>query len=400
MKRTLFIILILITTNVSAMEYSEFQEEKIEKTDSIEVDIERRYLFYKNVVNNGGYYPIGEHLVDYPMMDENDYKYSDFTIWGDREPYDLENREIETKTIYNYQDMKEIRYIFLTDIDGFYNGIKFIEIEIYINDQRVDYVATCTSCSVDLISKLNNQIIVGELYQQVYRNGSIKIDLQNYYPSASINMRVVIYDPSTPPKTYTVTFTHEDDINDNYYEKDVSNNYRSMHADDKYVDVINYRNMYMMNPQYYEVIYSEEYVEHSIDREVTEVKLYRYRDKLFNYYCYEPIYSDIYMTSPTVEYPFIDLEKYKDYYRYKEIAVVEEIKPLIPTKETKLTIKKPIEVTEEPVEEIIVKPGIEASFVDIEKDNQVFKNIFIPFVGFLVLLIILYVKREYKNIKL
>lgn len=419
MKKIIFILLMLISTNVYASEYSAFQEERIEETDKIEIDVERRYLFYKNVINSGGYYPVGEHLIDYPFMDENDFKYSDFTIWGNQEPFDIENREVEMKTIYNYRDMKGIRYIFFTNIYGPDLGVRFVEIEVYINNVRLDYRASCVNCSGDFLTKINNHIIYGENSQIVYKTGSIRIDLKDYYPSASINIRAVIYDTSTLAKTYKVTFANEDTPDDDYYVKDVSNRYKSFNVDDKYVDEINYRNMYMMYPKYNETIYSEEYVESTIDREVTPVDLYRYKDKLFNYYGYTPLYSNEYMTNPTEEYPLIDESQYKDYYRYKEkelpvevpieeVSVVEEEQiveeiPTAPVKEIKPVIKKPVEVIpiiEEPIKEIIVEDKIETSNSNIKVNNTIFKTIFIPFIGAIILLILLYIKREYKNIKL
>ena len=430
MKKIIFILLMLISTNVYASEYSAFHEEKIEETDKIEVDVERRYLFYKNVINNGGYYPVGEHLIDYPFMDENDFKYSDFTIWGNQEPFDIENREVEKKTIYNYREMKEIRYIFINYANGIGNQIIFSEIEVYVNGNKMNYEAFCTICSTGLTLKINNGVTSGEIYESIHQNGILKIDLKNYYPSSIVKIRAIIYDPSYATKTYRVTFTREDDIKDSYFVKNVSNTYRSSNPNDKYVDEISYDNMILINPQYYETIYSEEYIESTIDREVTPVDLYRYKDKLFNYYGYTPVYSNEYMTSPTEEYPLIDLNQYKDYYRYKEkdipiieqpieeipiesvpieVPIVEEpiveelLKPVVPIKVSKPIVNKSEEVApiiEEPIKEIIVEDKIETSNSNIKVNNTIFKNIFIPFVGALILLILLYIKREYKNIKL
>ena len=81
--------------------------------------------FYKKIINNGGYYPAGEKFNDYPLMDQNDFKYSDFTIWGNQEPFDIENREVEKKTIYNYREMlfnlvkKDLRTRYKGSVLGF-----------------------------------------------------------------------------------------------------------------------------------------------------------------------------------------------------------------------------------------------------------------------------------------
>lgn len=416
MKKILFILLMLISTNVYASEYSIFQEEKIEQTDKIEVEVERRYLFYKKVVNSGGYYPAGEKFDNYPLMDENDFKYSDFTNWENKEPLNIENGDVEKKTIYNYREMKEIRYIFINYAKGLGDQIIFSEIEVYVNGNKINYEAFCTICSPELTLKIKNGVTSGEIYESIHQTGLLKIDLMNYYPSSSIKVRTIIYDPSYGTKTYRVTFTREDNITDSYFVKNVSNNYRSVSPSDKYTDEISYNNMIIINPQYYEMLYSEKYIESTIDREVIPLDLYRYRDKLFHYYGFNNIYSNEYMTKPTEDYPLIDSNQYKDYYRYKEkdVTIIEEkipieISNIEDKKEEKIKtslpikIKKSVEIApiiEEPVKEIIIQDKLETSNFNVSVNNNFFKTILIPFVGTLILLILLYIKREYNNIKL
>ena len=112
MKKILLSILLILGLKggVSAKryysDYSEFSDynlEKIESSDLVNVEVKRVYNKYFSVAE-GDYYRLGENSVLYPYINVNIYKDTEFTNWNSMYPEDKLGRIIEFKNVCDNND--------------------------------------------------------------------------------------------------------------------------------------------------------------------------------------------------------------------------------------------------------------------------------------------------------
>lgn len=181
-------------------DYSDFQEEEIIPTDTIEVIKEARYLWYKNVSKLG----------DYKLFNEldnfsDDCYLSEYSDWSS-EKLDNIGYIYEQRNKYNYTMAKGIRYIYLYDLQGSYGSFRIPELEITYKDKSINYTYTCNGCLDGFDDYIHNGIYA-ENKSYISNGGSLIIDLGKEYPIHLIDVIFYIFDLGETDKLYTIGYS-------------------------------------------------------------------------------------------------------------------------------------------------------------------------------------------------
>lgn len=295
-------------------EYGEFTTNEAISDNLSDVVVERRYLYYKENKILGNYYMNGANPETYPFKDESDVITETSGEWSKIIPEVLDGRLIETKTVYEYSDMKEIRYIHFYNLSGSYGAFRISELLVFNGLSKLYYdISSCHQCSV-YFNFINNNII-NENMSVVYNGGSFTIDLGNYYNINQLNLKLYIYDVGTDPETYTVAFSR-DGTNHYAYAEFVTNikdnDYNNVQA-----TTFDHGYLAYANPEYYDWVTSADQEAYTFTHRVRIHDEYMYTDTLYRYYDIKREYSEEYMSMPNETYPMIDLKEYQDYYKVR-----------------------------------------------------------------------------------
>lgn len=79
-------------------EFSDFSSEKVEQSDTVNVETKRIYNEYFDV-SEGGYYILGENPINYYSVNTNLYKETEFSVWQDEFPEDKLGRVVESRKV-------------------------------------------------------------------------------------------------------------------------------------------------------------------------------------------------------------------------------------------------------------------------------------------------------------
>ena len=219
----LFLVLGLCTkvdAKVYYSEYSEFSDyslEKVESSELIDVEIERRNKWYRYVAK-GGYYKWGENPIFEPYVNVNLYKFTDFSEWSKDYPGDDYGRLVERKEVcdneectikhdeyrykeryyYHYWDEKQYK-------EGYHNFV-----EGYIREEKdyKDFYRCRTRDKLDIVDnivitnkdqKIEDFItsnidykIIGEI--DYAKNGIYYIEIENYFIKVPITVTILLED--------------------------------------------------------------------------------------------------------------------------------------------------------------------------------------------------------------
>ncbi|NLL44144.1 MAG: hypothetical protein GX247_00550 [Mollicutes bacterium] len=299
-------------------DFSEWTTTYVKEDDITIVEGERRYKWYKEGKILGDYYIEGENNPNFPLIDYEDFIVTSFSEWSKTKPEEKLNRLINERTLYEYQDMKEVRYIHLSNLQGSYGSLRISEIEVYVDNNKISYSYYCEGCNSDFKDHINNGKTI-ENMSYINNNGYLRIDLNNYYSIDRINLKLYLFDVGTTTKKYDIKITREKNLNStSYLEKKVSLNFSCEKLSEIIPFTYNYLNMNITNLEWYEKKESLDYIESTPTRKVNPIKEYQYQDKLYRYYKLEKEYSNDYYKEEPVNYPKKDENMYQDYYRYKK----------------------------------------------------------------------------------
>jgi hypothetical protein len=306
--------LLLFNIKAYALE-NVYQEEKL-IGDNVETEI--RYKWYKDVRLDGDYYLEESNSINYPYIDYNDNKTIE-SDWSFDKPIDIKNRTIEQRSMYKYKEIKPIRYINFFEMAGSSWNLKISELNIYIDNQKIDYFINCTKCSNNYEQYINdNNIYQDNVY--VYNWYEIYIDLKGYYDPSKIKIELYVYDQILSYKTFSIVANNNGTtgmINQQYYYQKIYDEFfcNNIYEIKKYTLLLNENNVY--NPEWTDYKYSLDYQTNSYSQKVEPVNQYRYIDRIYKYYKIDRQYFDdnYYKASPSEEY-IQDENDYKIYYRY------------------------------------------------------------------------------------
>lgn len=294
--------------NVSASDvyysrYSDFKnyEEKI-VIDSDLINIVKKRMFkYFWEEKTGDYFLINENPSSYPYLDESNYIIKSFTDWDYFIPEEKINRVVESKDIYQYREMKEVRYIHFNNFLGGNNRLNITEIKVMAGDNVVNYSVYCEGCNNNFNTYVNN-FIVHEVKSHVSLDGYIRLDLNDYYPLDSLKVYVYFFDDTTFEKRISIYYTRDEELqfdgNTNIYAHNLVRSFFTHKSNDEIHELVFDINFVLFkNPEFTELKYSEHPVNSSKTRSVNKTKLYRYQDTYFYYYDLIKNYLDGYYES-------------------------------------------------------------------------------------------------------
>ena len=327
MKRKLlfFIMCFLFSTYVNAEtfysdygEFSDYSEQYLSSNDTTYVEVQRKYKIYKEIYNEGGYYIENQNPSYLPFINKNDYMETQYSSWTKENPENILNRIIEQKMIYEYNNMQKIRYIHLYDFYGSYGVFRISELEVYNGDEKINFTLYCEGCN----SNFNNHITNNEIYENrsyiTNETGYLRIDLGDYYDLSFITLRTYLFDVGYDVKSFSVNYTKDSAFNSRVY---ASANLEYYFSYDKCAEIkpfdTDIDDYNVVDPEWQDSIISDSFIEPTKTRKVSNYILYRYKDIKYKYFNYEKEYADGYYVNSNENYPLIDYDNYKDYYRYK-----------------------------------------------------------------------------------
>lgn len=307
MKKIILFFSILLLSNISGVkaleksvyysnygEWSDYSKDNYRKTELMDVEVERRYKWFKNK-ERGEYLDYDDGFSKYDYINSDEYKYSDFSEWQQVVPDEKNDRVIETKNKYLVKKIKPIKNIYIKGVFKT-NEVDLNQIIIYNNGEKINYNPVCGDCSG--MFKLQSEI------------GILILELDDFYYLDNIS---IIINP-----------VNIDDIDSLYFlvtSPDENSNsetifYSAIYKKDsfKYIHM-NIYNFVKKYPIYEEEIYYDYPPSFAASDYMAEVKFYRYKDKQYYFYSYDKEYVDGYLKNK--EGYEKDENDYLDYFRYR-----------------------------------------------------------------------------------
>ena len=317
----IFIIKVTASNEIYYSPYSimsSWNDEAMESSDLVLVNMKPWYKWYKETTTLGDYYIEGLNDQDYPLINKEDSKTTEFSSWSLEKPGSKPNRIINSRFIYEYQDMKEVRYIHLSNVQGSYGALRISEIEVSVNGNKINYDLFCEGCNSNFSSYIKNGVIV-ENMSNINNGGYLRLDLNNYYPLDTITIKLYLFDVGPDAKRYSIKITREaakDSVA--YSEVYVISCFSYNHLSEIVPFIYDVHKMNIVSPEWYSKKETLNYMEPTITTQVEEKVQYKYQDLLYRYYRVDKEYFDNYSDVAIGDYNIKDKEQYKDYYQYQK----------------------------------------------------------------------------------
>lgn len=317
MKKILWLVILfpIFTSRVLASEvyysnygnFSEYQESFINSSDTVNVESKVMYRWYKNVQVPSDYKP-------YNSKDDflNNCYETAYSDWSLNYPNLTESIIIDEKTVYNYQMVEPIRYIHLYDLKGSYSAFRIPELQVFYNNQEINYTYTCNGCWPNFDNYIHNGIWV-ESESYIDNGGSLIIDLGGYYPINKIKLMFYLFDIGTIDKEYTIGFS-KDQNNIFISKKFIQRFSNQLFVDAKkfeymVTDIENDSNKWLTYKN------TEEYIDNEYLYSKDSYKQYRYKDKICQTFIWDKQYYPYYSDIQVLDYNLKENEKM--FYRYQ-----------------------------------------------------------------------------------
>ena len=319
MKRIIFIILIVIFCQEKVYaktyyskygNYSDWSDEVLVENELMDVEIEKRYKWYYFDRLDDEYLKLSDNYVN---IDYNDFIYTDYSDWEYTEILKQENIEVETRNIYKYQDIEDVRYIKLDNLYGSSNKFRITEIDVFVDGKKINFDIDCNSCSYNYKTFFNNDEIKENMSFAL--NGStLYIDLLSDYHISSIKIDLYLFDVTDELKTYDISFLDKD--KNIFLNKSFKSNFKHNTINDVYAFSYDATLLNLNNPIWKNEVYTTNSVKNTNTRKVTVLKQYRQREKMYKSYTLKQIYyNDYYVFKKGA---ISDENLYKLYYRSKK----------------------------------------------------------------------------------
>jgi hypothetical protein len=321
-KILLFLGLFLLALPVKAKtvysDYSDFsawQESEVKATDTIKVETKKRYKYYYLKSLDGGFFGRNDDYQDFNFLSLEDKKYGAWSAWQDDEIKGDMYREVEVKKAYLYSKAKGIRYVYINHIKGSNNHLIINELSFDVKGKTVyPKINTCTGCNSTFYPYIFNGVL-NQNMSMIDNDGSIILDLGDYYNLSDINMNIWLYDETNANKEFTVYYMHNLDINKPFVHYDFLTDYTNKSINDTPVTKLSI-DMFAIdgNIEFNDPVISLDEVKEDDFTRVNIINAYRSREIAYLRYKNIPVYSD-YLDNATTNYP-IQSNDYKLYYRY------------------------------------------------------------------------------------
>lgn len=308
-KKILFIFCSFFIFNVNKVNASTIEvETPIENPLMKFIETEKRYMWYKEVIEDLGYNNEILNLENL-YIDEKDYTI-EYSEWKEYNGEDL--KDIEVRKWYNYQTILPLKNIEISSD----KTTEIAEIEVLVNNENIDYNIACTECSVYERDYLNDKKIDKDNTYNLNRRGKILLVLDKEYPLNEIEIK--IYKKSLNDEKFKICFTKEQYKYDNTILKDnlsVNNKYNS----EIKVESFKIDDTWTIDTQYSDINKTLNYIENNWYTKVDVYEEYRKVIKKYHYYNVNREYIDgYYKINPTGDLTLKkDNEKFKLFYIYE-----------------------------------------------------------------------------------
>ncbi|MDD4035863.1 MAG: hypothetical protein PHS45_00870 [Bacilli bacterium] len=300
-------------------EWSPWQEEEVIQDDFTLVEKEKRYRWHKKErVYSNHYYLESYNDGVFPYIDWDDYISGEYSEYSREMPHSVPGRLIRRKPEYEYRNMKPIRYVYLMNSRNGYYHFKISEVNVWVNDVKINYNYYCAGCSDNFKHSIND----GNIFQDdVYiRSGSeFRIDLGGYYNAAEVRLDLYLYDPILSHKTYEIIFSGYSNLGQpQAFYKAVDEEFYCNSIDEVKKFEYTVDSSWLKEPEWFEWETSDELIEESLTTEVNPIMLFSYSDLYYRRYQIVNNYYDINYYKDAPDYDYIkDEEDYVYYYRFK-----------------------------------------------------------------------------------
>lgn len=381
-KIALFLLIILYGFQIKAKtyysNYSNFMmvEDKIEETDLVKLKIEEKYLVYKEETLEE-FYPSYMKIDDMTKTSEEKIITSD---WLDSKPEILPDRKIIEKELYEYQDMKKIRYIKLTDLINSSSTFDISEIKIYKKGERVNYDALS---DIKDISKIKDDLINN--FISFNKNDEILIDLKEDIDITDLNVMYHIHIKDSASISFTINLLGQE--KEKIYAKSIIKSNLNIENGTEFSYLIGKDHFKLNDPVYENSKLSEKEVIKTTFRDVKMVTKYKTEDLYIKYYKILRQYLPDYYETSFDDYK-VDFDSKKEFYYIKKRDKVEMADNLV------------IDKYDIKLEDFILNTTLEnikiTSNVNYYKNGEYSINFILPFKTVKEKLIV-DIKENYKN---
>jgi len=310
---------LVFTVNISAKtyysDYSEYElsDIKVEKSDIVDTKVENKYLIYKENKTET-FYPSYMEIDD--MVKTNETKI-EISNWLEEKPNELIGRNIIKKQFYEYQDIKKIRYVKISNLINSKTNFDFSELIIINGLETVDYDI---KTDYEGINKIKDNDL--ESYTAFSKNDEIIIDLKQEVYIHDLKFGVHVHIDYTSDIYFTIELFGEE-FENTYAQKTI---YSPLNIiEDNYaMYLIKEEHFNLVNPLYEEKKLSENPVLSTKFRTINLVTKYKTEDLYIKYEKIERTYLEDYYLEPIDGY-ILDLDTKKEFY-YIRIRDKVEIK--------------------------------------------------------------------------
>jgi hypothetical protein len=315
MKKILIALIIFIPNIISAKEYyGDFKY--IETKDVFEESTNIRMV---NPFNKYKYY-FNQEKGQYLEMDlQNEYNYQDldnyiYDEYGEWQNIFLDKEEdlYQEREVYEYKELKPIRYIHFFNLKGSNGGFRITELDIMYQGKEIGFNYYCEGCSTYFDQGINNQK-ANENLSVIFNGGYLRLDLGSYYKLEDIIIKMYLYDVTNESKNYSIAFSREEELNKHYYSQTWVDFFKNKDLDDLVLRTITPFGMIPHKLEYdHEVLLEGAPPNNTLGSVVNQTQ-YRYRHKFYYFYNIEKTYSEDYLTEPNEIYT-LKGDQYKEYY--------------------------------------------------------------------------------------
>ncbi len=370
-------------------EYGPFHDwsmQKVEESDTVQVEHEKRYRWYYDEIAYGDYTLLGEVTDTYPYQDKKQTKKGSWSEWSTLRPEEVEKRQIEEKKMYRFRKMKPIRYIYFYHAQGTDGRLSIPEIRIYAKGKIIRYQASCDTCSSNLIEGIQDGN-TKDLENEMMEDSTLTLDLKQEYAIDDIRVEIYLYDEGEIDKKLTYAFTDAKEESPRFF---VYNpflvEFTSKTKDDIYHNEFAVSALQGKDPKWEKFQYSEEEVRMTVTTEVQYGIFYRYRDTYYRQYMKTRHETEEYTKEKPEKYQYKIKDSYQEWYRYRtrdkvvlsgEWIITRDdfsIDSLIREKTRDVTFETNLNLTKNGVYDIIFDLGFQKVkkkiVVDILKNDQ------------------------------
>lgn len=302
--RKMFYILLLILAcpltgyaEVVYSPYSKVQEvdDYMESSDLIEVEEVLKYRFYQEEkVFDEEYRKLKEIKEEYPLIDVNDYIWSEFSTYQAEEILEDEQTKVETRIVHQYKKKILVDKLKLNYVSALADDINLRELKIKVGKDEIVYHIE----GIEDTKKLT-----------LSREKPLVIQLEKEYDPLDLYFSLQVFNPGAGDFDYHYTLTTLDDETLLYEDKFVT------HTNGP-VGIYRFLNLKesLREPLYEEKITTS--LEKPTDDSLYlgEKIEYRYREKMYKTYHLEKVYLDgYYMEADGIK----DSEQEKVFYQYR-----------------------------------------------------------------------------------